>query len=93
MAGDGSAALLQRVHDIQEIANLQGRYMYYLEGHRYAELLALFALKSPEVSVEIGEGGVYVGPGKVEAMFLHVLRPFFTQPGMMPRPPSLPKCR
>lgn len=75
---------LQRLLDLHDIANLQGRYMYYLESHRYDDVLALFALDEAEVSVEIGEGGVYVGGPKVEAMFLHVLRPFFTLPGMMP---------
>ncbi len=74
----------RRVLDIIEIANVQGRYMYHLEAHRYAEVLDLFALDEPEVSVEIGEGGVYHGGTKVTALFLHVLRPFFTQPGMMP---------
>lgn len=75
---------LARLADAHEIANLQGRYMYYLEAHRYPEVLELFARNDPEVSVEIGEGGVYVGRAKVEAMFLHVLRPFFMLPGMMP---------
>lgn len=76
--------LLQEIADQLAISNLQGRYMYYLEAHRYDDVLALFAQNHPEVSVEIGEGGVYVGRAKVEAMFLQVLRPFFTQPGMMP---------
>ncbi len=84
MASSGTHLLLQEVADRQAIANLQGRYMYYLEAHRYDELLALFARHDSAVSVEIGEGGVYVGRAKVEAMFLQVLRPFFTQPGMMP---------
>ena len=75
---------LAAIADTHEIANLQGRYMYYLEAHRYREVLALFARNDPDVSVEIGEGGVYVGRAKVEAMFLHVLKPFFTLPGMMP---------
>jgi hypothetical protein len=74
---------VRRVADIQEIANLQGRYMYYLEAHRYDDVLALFS-RDAGVNVEIGEGGVYVGPAKVEALFRQVLRPFFTLPGMMP---------
>ena len=74
---------LARLSDAHEIANLQGRYMYYLEAHRYQDVLALFA-HDPAVSAEIGEGGVYIGRAKVEAMFLHVLKPFFTMPGMMP---------
>ncbi len=84
MTGTSTPALLQEVADRQAIANLQGRYMYYLEAHRYGDVLTLFARDHPEVSVEIGESGVYVGRAKVEAMFLQVLRPFFTQPGMMP---------
>lgn len=75
---------LRAAADRLEIANLQGRYMYYLEGHRYDDVLGLFCRYAPDVSVEIGESGVYVGRAKVEALFLDVLRPFFTQPGMMP---------
>jgi hypothetical protein len=78
------ASQIERLHAIQDIANLQGRYMYHLEGHRYDEVLALFARHAPDVSVEIGEGGVYIGRAKVETMFTQVLRPFFTMPGMMP---------
>ena len=74
---------MRRVHAVQEIANLQSRYMYWLEGHNYERVLQCFA-HHPEVSVEIGEGGVYIGRAKVEAMFLQVLRPFLTLPGMMP---------
>ena len=74
----------QTLLDLHAVANLQGRYMYYLEAHRYAELLGLFALDQPQVSVEIGEGGIYVGAEKVRALFLEVLRPFFMMPGMMP---------
>lgn len=76
-------ACVRRVADIQEIANLQGRYMYYLEAHRYDDVLALFS-RDPQVNAEIGEGGVYVGPTKVDALFRKVLRPFFTLAGMMP---------
>ena len=75
---------MRRLLDMTEIANLQGRYMYYLEGHRYADVLDLFSKQDATVSVEIGESGVYIGQAKVEAMFLHILKPFFTLPGMMP---------
>lgn len=75
---------LQAAADRMEIANLQGRYMYYLEAHRYNDVLALFCRDAADVSVEIGESGVYVGRQKVEALFGDILRPFFTQPGMMP---------
>lgn len=78
------ATMVRRITDIQDIANLQGRYMYYLEAHRYDEVMALFSREDPRVSAEIGEGGVYVGRAKVEALFREVLRPFFTLPGMMP---------
>lgn len=77
-------ASVQRVLDIQAVANVQGRYMYYLEGHRYDDILSLFALDHPEVLVEIGEGGGYSGGEKVRTMFLNVMRPFFMRPGMLP---------
>jgi len=84
MAGDPNVLEARRLLDLHEVANLQGRYMYYLEAHRYDELLALFALGEPDVEVEIGEGGVYRGGAKVRTLFLEVLRPFFMLPGMMP---------
>ena len=74
---------LRKLAAVREIENLQGRYMYWLEGHQYDRVLSCFA-NHPEVSVEIGDSGVYVGPEKVAALFVDVLKPFFTMPGMMP---------
>lgn len=84
MPGADAGKWMRSIADRQDIANLQGRYMYYLEAHRYDEVLGLFSRHDPGVNVEIGESGVYVGAEKVKALFLDVLRPFFTLPGMMP---------
>ncbi len=76
--------MLQRLADTQEIANLQGRYMYYMQSHDYEQILQMFAQRDPDVSAEIAESGVYVGPEKIRALFMDLLRPFFTSAGALP---------
>lgn len=75
---------LQRLLDVHEIANLQGRYLYYVQAHDYAKILDLFAQDDAEVSAEISESGVYVGVEKVRALFLGLIEPLFTAPGSLP---------
>ena len=74
----------QAVLDIQAIANLQGRYLYYVQSHNYDEILPLFAMDDPEVSVEIAESGVYVGADKIRTLFVDMIKPLFTAPGSLP---------
>jgi hypothetical protein len=78
------AAEVARLRDIHEIANLQGRYMYYIQSHSYDEILEMFTNRDPEVSAEVAESGVYVGLEKVKALFLGLLKPLFMQPGSLP---------
>ena len=73
-----------RLADAHEIANLQGRYLYYVQSHRYPEIVELFARDDPTVSAEVAESGVYVGQEKVAALFLGLFKSFFTGPGMLP---------
>jgi SnoaL-like domain len=75
---------VQTLLDLHAIANLQGRYLYYMQAHRYDLVMGLFAQHDPEVSVEISSTGVYVGLTKIEALFLQLIKPLFTAPGSLP---------
>ena len=84
MDTDTGPGLLQRLLDLHEIANLQGRYLYYVQAHDYGRILELFARNDPDVSVEIAESGVYVGLAKIEALFVGMIKPLFTSAGSLP---------
>lgn len=75
---------LQTLLDIQEICNLQGRYLYYNQSHDYDRILAMFDLEDPHVSAEISGTGVYEGADKVRALFLDLIKPLFTAAGSLP---------
>lgn len=75
---------VQTLLDVHEIANLQGRYLYYVQAHDYERIVSLFAEQDPEVSVEIAESGIYVGVEKVRALFTGLIEPLFTAPGSLP---------
>lgn len=81
---DALARDIRRLADIHEIANLQGRYLYFTQSHDYDKVLDLFARNDPQVSVEIAESGVYVGFEKVHALFTQLFKPFFAGPGILP---------
>ena len=73
-----------RLWDVHQIANLQGRYMYLVQHHDYERILELFATNDPAVSAEIAESGVYVGLAKIRALFVELIKPFFDGPGILP---------
>jgi hypothetical protein len=66
----------------QEIANLQGRYIYYLQAHQYDLIVDLFARRE-QVSVEMDNLGKFIGREKVLDVFLKVLKPLYTMKGAM----------
>jgi hypothetical protein len=76
--------LSEKLDAVHEIANVQGRYLYYTQAHDYDRVLALFALDDPDVSAEISSTGVYVGAEKVRALFLDLIKPLFTAAGSLP---------
>lgn len=84
MTTELNAADLDRLLAMQEIANLQGRYLYYLQAHAYDKFLGLFAQDDPDISAEIAESGVYVGIDKIRTLFVDILKPLFTAPGSLP---------
>ena len=68
--------------DAREIANLQARYIYYLQSHQYEQIVDLFAVHE-EVSIEMDNLGKFVGRDKVTGVFLKVLKPLYTMKGAM----------
>lgn len=65
---------VQRLEDVKAIRRLQRAYGYYLDegmGDRVGELFA----SSPDVSVEIGGSGVYVGPDRVRDFYRDMAAP------------------
>ena len=73
---------LQRVADLQAIACIQGRYIYYLQAHQYDKIVDLFA-RSAEITVEMDDLGRYAGRDKVLSVFLDVLKPLYMVKGSM----------
>jgi SnoaL-like domain len=71
-----------QLSDAREIANLQGRYIYYLQAHQYERIVEMFACKE-EVSVEMDNLGKFIGRDKVRDVFLKVLQPLYTMKGAM----------
>ena len=53
-------ARIQTIEDIEAIRKLQYAYNYYLEHWQEDEVIDLFS-ESPDVSVEVGETGLYKG--------------------------------
>jgi hypothetical protein len=61
-------ARVQRLEDIEAIKKLQRSYNYYLEHWQEEEVIPLFTT-SPDVTVEVGETGLYKGPEGVKKFF------------------------
>ena len=76
---EGAIGLL---NDAREIANLQGRYIYFLQAHKYDQIVEMFASEEL-VSVEMDNLGKFIGRNKVVDVFLKVLKPLYTMKGAM----------
>ena len=59
---------LQTIEDIEQIKKLQKAYGYYLEHWQEDEIVELFS-HSPDVSLEINDGGLYQGFEAVKNSF------------------------
>ena len=59
---------LQTIEDIEQIKKLQRAYGYYLEHWQEDEIVELFS-HSPDVSLEINDGGLYQGFEAVKNSF------------------------
>jgi hypothetical protein len=82
----GKVALLERkmalVEAAWKIANLQARYIYYLQAHDYDSIVDMFA-HNEHVSVEMDNLGKFIGREKVVDVFLKVLKPLYTMKGAL----------
>lgn len=71
-----------RVRDWQEISNLHGRYNHLVLGHHWDPILELFAMKTPGLSAEVTESGVFLGPEGVRRVFVDMLGGLYNYTGM-----------
>jgi hypothetical protein len=63
---------VQRLEDIHQIQNLMGRLEFLYTAGLEKEAMQLFALKTPGVSAEVANWGVYDGPEGIKRMSLGV---------------------
>lgn len=73
---------ITKMEDIHAIANLQGRYIYYLQSHKYDKIVKMFSQRA-DVSVEMDDLGRFIGFEKVSAVFLNVLKPLYMTQGAL----------
>lgn len=59
----------ERLQAINEIMNLVGRYAVVHTPSSMARSIDLFALKQPDVSVEIAMWGVFIGPEQIKKVY------------------------
>jgi hypothetical protein len=64
---------IERLHAIQEIQNLMGRYQVLHTPKTFWRTPELFALKQPDVSVEIAMWGVYIGAEQIKRHYQKIL--------------------
>lgn len=62
-------ARITRLEDIKEIEKVQNKYMHWLSLGRGDKIVELFALKTPGVSAEAGDSGVFEGVEGVKRHF------------------------
>ncbi len=60
---------IERLQAINEIENLVGKYEVLHTPKTFGDTAALFALKQPDVCVEIADWGVYEGPEQVKILY------------------------
>jgi hypothetical protein len=73
---------LTLLNDAREIANLQGRYIYYLQAHQYDQIVEMFS-RQETVSIEMDNLGTFIGREKAADVFEKVLKPLYTMKGAM----------
>jgi len=64
---------VRRLQAVNEIQNLVGKYQVYHTPKTFWKTPELFALKQPDVSVEIAMWGVFVGAEQIKAMYQKVM--------------------
>ena len=69
MAQQDLEARIERLEAVYEINNLMGKYEGYFCTHQFDKIADLFAPKTPGVSAEITDGGVWVGIESVRKLY------------------------
>ncbi len=64
---------LQRLRDVEEIQKTLCSYEYLHYPILFPKKLELFALEMPDVSMDVGDSGVFVGREGIETVFLKIL--------------------
>lgn len=66
-------AQVQRLKDVEEIQKVIHSYEYLHYPILFPEKIKLFALDMPDVSMDVGDSGVFVGREGIETVFLKIL--------------------
>jgi len=69
MAQEDLQTRIERLEAYAEINNLMGKYEHYLNNGMFDEIVDLFAQKTPGVTAEIADGGVWEGIEGVKRLF------------------------
>lgn len=64
---------LQRMRDVEEIQKVLHSYEYLHYPILFPEKIKLFALEMPDVSMDVGDSGVFTGREGIETVFLKIL--------------------
>lgn len=65
---------IEKLESYNEIQNLMGKYVFLLGANRYMEIVDnLFAQKTPDVSADIGDWGVFRGINSVKRLFVDIM--------------------
>jgi hypothetical protein len=63
------AARVQYLEDVTAIQKLQAKYVHYLLTHRFDRVIEEIMARSPDVSVEFSDSGVYRGQDSVRRLY------------------------
>lgn len=74
---------IDRIEAYIEIQNLMGKYEYFLSAAMGEEVYRLFALKSADVSANIGDWGVYKGEDGIKRQFIEGFMKYVPKEGWL----------
>jgi hypothetical protein len=83
MATDSLERTVERLLAVHEIQQLMGKYEYYLECGMGEEIVGLFAVKTPGVTANIGDWGVFRGIDGVRRLFVGIISGMMKKPGCL----------
>ena len=83
MATEGLEKTVERLLAVHEVQQLMGKYEYYLEAAMGEEIVGLFAARTPGVTANIGDWGVFKGIDGVRRLFVGIIGSMMKQPGCL----------